>query len=662
MLEGSLNIRNQYRTNDEHTYGVTASVMRTIYGAVKSGNSMKSIKEELLRWQLNFRDMGHEYELRIHKGTTSHHHMMHTIAEEVHRKSLDGLEYGQLFTVLSDCTTDRRQRHAIIVYVCFFDSWNRETVCKMVGLKQVVSGASAQNLLNIIMNILVESLGEARVKKGFFSFVADSAPVNMGSISGIAARLKDEELGLNPGLHIFKCSAHLANLAVDDSYRKEESLIFTEELIAEIHHFYSNSFKRSDELNIIADLYGMINHKVNLVHRQRWIASETQIIRNLVKSWFINVECFRSISQDPTRVATPADRITRSKAKVIHDKLLGKNWLLWIHVHLDIMELLKDFSESTQSRANNIIDLQFNHERLLAKLFSLIPDDGLTKKVGRLLRNARLNDRLEWGVPSVREFLNTQNIIRYDGRHNMVTGESSLENAFILLNDEDARVQFSVFRARKMVQNLIQSFRNRFEFEKSLQLFHPLVWTFDSHDDQQEFFDRHLPIPSMMYKYTGNTVAEFRSQWSTLSLAIKNHTDFQNHLCRGSVIHFWSHFLNINTLPWTPPLRTVLEGILSVPISNAESERGFSALTRASSSRHKTVFDTYEKLLTIQLNGPGVSHFDAITAAKNWHLDNHRLADAVPYKKTKNIPCDPDDSSCEDWDDELPPDEPDLDE
>ena len=80
-----------------------------------------------------------------------------------------------------------------------------------------------------------------------------------------------------------------------------------------------------------------------------------------------------------------------------------------------------------------------------------------------------------------------------------------------------------------------------------------------------------------------------------------------------------------------PLLAELASCALSLPVSNAECERGFSALKRTKTTlRNRLTTKSLDALLHITLNGPGRHNFDFERAIDKWgKLKNRRLTVTV---------------------------------
>lgn len=94
-----------------------------------------------------------------------------------------------------------------------------------------------------------------------------------------------------------------------------------------------------------------------------------------------------------------------------------------------------------------------------------------------------------------------------------------------------------------------------------------------------------------------------------------------------SVMSFWAQALQCKEISWGPSIKRLLHIVLSLPVSSAEAERGFSTLKYIRDThRNRLTPKNLDAMMRIKLNGPDeLNHFAAEKYAKKW-IDKGHLA------------------------------------
>ena len=93
---------------------------------------------------------------------------------------------------------------------------------------------------------------------------------------------------------------------------------------------------------------------------------------------------------------------------------------------------------------------------------------------------------------------------------------------------------------------------------------------------------------------------------------------------QGDVLSFWSYFLRSPMVTWHNDLRKLLHIALSIPISSADVERGFSVMNHFKINRRKSLTAKHiEDIIRIRINGPSIKNFSAQMYTLHWLNANH---------------------------------------
>lgn len=96
-----------------------------------------------------------------------------------------------------------------------------------------------------------------------------------------------------------------------------------------------------------------------------------------------------------------------------------------------------------------------------------------------------------------------------------------------------------------------------------------------------------------------------------------------------SPMAFWAQVLKCKQISWGQNIKRLLHIVLSIPISSAEAERGFSSLKYIRDThRSRLMPKNLDAILRIKINGPDdLHHFAAEKYAKKWIDDGHLATD-----------------------------------
>lgn len=119
-------------------------------------------------------------------------------------------------------------------------------------------------------------------------------------------------------------------------------------------------------------------------------------------------------------------------------------------------------------------------------------------------------------------------------------------------------------------------------------------------------------------------------EWQKLLYSIvssPNYCEIKN--SKTSVFAFWSRLLKWPEIVWGSKIQRLLYCVLSIPISSAEAERGFSTLKYLRDDhRSRLTNKTLDAMMRIKLNGPDeLDYFAAAKYARKWINSGHLATD-----------------------------------
>ena len=139
------------------------------------------------------------------------------------------------------------------------------------------------------------------------------------------------------------------------------------------------------------------------------------------------------------------------------------------------------------------------------------------------------------------------------------------------------------------------------------------------------------------------------NEWRAFLPLVTSHKDFCT-LKEAKTIYFYKFYLDMKDIHSNVnfignELRKLVTKVMTIPLSSADAERGFSTLFHIrSSKRSRLTPEHLESYLRLRLNGPKeISKFQAVTYAQAWKTDNKMLTDSREgIKRAKKVILDDD--------------------
>lgn len=144
-------------------------------------------------------------------------------------------------------------------------------------------------------------------------------------------------------------------------------------------------------------------------------------------------------------------------------------------------------------------------------------------------------------------------------------------------------------------------------------------------------------IESFCKFYGWENCEELQSEWTTAVRSIIESAeicDFRN--MDTSAPAFWGQFLRNENVRWTPKVRKFMQILFTLPIGNANINRGHSLMGRLIESQQNLNFYHMIGVMRIQLNGPDkLEQFGAPKYAAAWLNANNRKTDDPESKRPR---------------------------
>lgn len=174
------------------------------------------------------------------------------------------------FSLIIDESTDLSTIKHLCLVVRYFKK-NRvvDSFLDLIPLET----ANAASLFDHIVNCFTKN--NIDYKENLIGFASDGANVMMGRNNSVVTLLQNEV----PHLFILKCICHSFNLCA--SYACVKLPRFVEDLVRDIHNYFSSSPKRVVEFKIFQDFCNVKVHKMLHPSQTRWLSVNTAVKRVL---------------------------------------------------------------------------------------------------------------------------------------------------------------------------------------------------------------------------------------------------------------------------------------------------------------------------------------------------------------------------------------------
>lgn len=178
------------------------------------------------------------------------------------------------FSVATDGSNDVDSKLYPVVVTCY-DPRVKMIKSSLVSVPSLIGDATGVN----IGNLVVKALESKSVPiQNCVAFGSDNAPVMIGSKAGAATVLKK----LNESIEITGCSCHLLNLAAE---KGADSLPFqVGELLVDIYYYLQKSSKRKDRLKVLQQLHETEIKKILKHVSTRWL-SVGKCLKRVLEQW-----------------------------------------------------------------------------------------------------------------------------------------------------------------------------------------------------------------------------------------------------------------------------------------------------------------------------------------------------------------------------------------
>ena len=466
------------------------------------------------------------------------------------------------FSILLDETTDVSTTKQLCAVVRLFDS-STECIASRFFRLYEVSKADAETLFTTVKEDL-EKIGIPL--NNIIGYAADGANVMMGGHNSVRTRMEE----LNPHIFTMKCICHSAAICASNACTKLPR--DTEDFIREVYSHFSHSAKRLSEYNAFQHFTDTEPHKLLRPCQTRWL-SLNQCVQRILEQWDALTEYFKG--------SVKVDRLLQSERLL--SLLQNPHFKLFYQFLAFVLPKFTNFNLLFQSASPNLHKLHNECESLYRDLLSCYMSNSYIRPrpVGDINPNS-----VEFMLPLNAMYLGVD--VMKELSTPKIKGRPDLVRIFLE-------------RCRDFFVTAAMEIRQRFPLDdpviKSLKILDPSF----SHTEFPSLVSVAVRFPNLI---AASQLQQLDNEWRLLAYS---NLPFQ--IEELPIDQFWGRLSTVTDGAGAPKfaiLATLMKGLLSLPHSNADTERVFSAVNLIKTkSRNKLKSKSLEALL---LTKEGLKH------------------------------------------------------
>ncbi|XP_054041768.1 sperm flagellar protein 2 [Rissa tridactyla] len=499
------------------TLGRVENIFRTCHAIAKSGRPFTD-----LDWMCKLDDMKGVDIGSVFRNDKSARTFIHFIAEVERRALKEKLEKCKFFSVISDGVTDSILKAAAVVYVRFANKGKAH--CQIVGVRPVhkTDASTIKNAIEETLQINLQlSLASQDWSKKLVGFGSDGTDIMVGQNSGVAKLLRE----IQPCVQSVHCFAHRLKLAYKGALKNIQLYNILINVLRNMYHFYHNSPLNKNNLKATYEAIKLRPAIPSRIGGSQWLPRLQTALQILLKGYPAIVLHLSKMERD-SRASN------RQKVKGLLHLLLRMEIVKFSHFLLDVINVLNILSRVTLDHSCSIADIFATVQSTLETLHMYQTRAGPKERL----------------VDTIEHFHGYQ-----------LVGNGNI----------------SAIRT-KVLSNLVKRLRDCFCDASQDVLRATTIGSFKLWPDKmkQEFGEKEVSVLTKHYEVileaASVKIGEVETEWNMLKLELYN------------------RFQNIQTLTWDsvnsdysrkyPNILTLVDLILTLPASSAETERGFSQM------------------------------------------------------------------------------------
>ncbi|KAM9167867.1 sperm flagellar protein 2 [Mergus octosetaceus] len=550
------------------TLGRVENIFRTCHAIAKSGRPFTD-----LDWMCKLDDMKGVDIGSVFRNDKSARIFIHFIAEVERRALKEKLEKCKFFSLINDEVTDSIFKAAAVVYVRFANEG--KVHCQIVGVQPVQKNdaSSIKNAIEEILEINLQlNLGNQDWSRKLVGFGSDGTDVMTGENNGVGELLRE----IQPCVQSVHCFAHRLKLAYKGALKNIQLYNILTNGLRNMYYFYHNSPLNKNNLKATYEAIKIRPAIPSRIGGSQWLPRLQTALQILLKG-------YPAIVLQLSKMEKDSRASNRQKVKGLLHFLLKMEIVKFSHFLLDVINVLNILSRVT-----------LDHNSSIADIFATMQSTVETLQMYQT--RAGPKERL------------METIQHFHGHQLVGNGNISEERT-------------------KVLSNLVKRLHNCFCDASQDVLRATTIGSFKLWPDKmrEEFGEKEVSVLTKHYEVVLEAasvkISEVETEWSMLKLELYN------------------RFQNIQTLTWDlvnsdyskkyPNILTLVDLILTLPASSAETERGFSQMKFIMMHLHsKLVSESVTDLMIIQMNSPDIKKFDPKKAIHLWNSSwqrNRRL-------------------------------------
>lgn len=591
---------------------VTSRMMRTVFIINKLSLPFSDHKSLVILQKLNGLNMGYHHYDRTACTTMTLH-----ISEKMHDTLITNLLKAQMpISVIVDDTTDAGNIHYKIVYFQTIEEYSPVIYFyKLIETTSETGLAGFESLKLSWKNEIKKDFYEY-MQKNLIGFASDGAPNNIGRLSGTVKYLRD--FARNP-IFAIHCMAHRLELTVQHAFESmkdrpnmNQMNEYLDKIITKTYTFYNSyGHKRKTHLKQTCSKYNEKFYALSNIISIRWVASDYKAMKAIYKMWKLLVLDLGEIGRNKE-----FELKTKTEAKQRRSELIGKNFLIMFHFMYDILNELSIVSQNMQKREGLVVNALKFKENLDDTFNFYMTRNGYF--LAKFLKDSQCIHDPDISEPceSVERYISSNNV-KYKG--------------ITLLDDKNEIPYMTDYRTALLtaLKNQLNAYFPDGSLSKFDVLDHRKLPDSDNYVAIRTYGVLKIKELNQFFKISTDDI--IFKEWQSLINGVVNCPNYCELKSRlTSTLAFWSEILKCDCdLSWGSNIKRLLHIVLSVPVSSAEAERGFSIL-KYIRDMHRTRLTpkNLDALLRIKINGPDdFNHFVAEKYAKQWIEDGHMATD-----------------------------------
>ena len=496
-----------------------------------------------------------------------------------HKKAITHLS-NNAFSILTDESNDKVDKSCIIL-VKVLDSAVGDVVTRFLDMP-VVNVGNAPNLFQALKDSL-EKYGLDFSKA--VAFMSDTTNVMKGKRSGVQKLIKDEI----PTLYDVGCICHLANLTIKAGL--QELPIDIDQLFVDIFYYFHHSSKRNQEFS--DNWHSMFTSEPGVILKHcptRWL-SLLRCVDRYLKQIDGLVSYFLSCNEQTAKVISITERLQNPFTKPI------------LHFLMYVLPCMDRFNRLFQKSSENTTCELYNEMNRLVRLYAanFLTNETILEASDKL---THLNFDATNQLPD----------------ENLGIGDNTWAALAVVEQEHDTKFFFASIR--KFYLSSIKKMLKKFPFGdpllKDLGILQPhKASTYEARTVlrlAKKFPQLELSTPECLdrlreeftdFLLSPSEIQPLITTYSAWDPSFNPHTSAEK-VAKPRPGAFWHNIAQMRSLDGEqrfPFLSKLMAGLLSIPSSNADSERGFSMLRKIHNDQRSNLdHSTIVSLMSLKFN------------------------------------------------------------